>query len=155
MKKNSQGFTLVELVMVIALVAILSAVASGLFLRTDRFATLGAREQLISVSLLAQKRALANVVSGSVVVLTINQLADEWQFIVLQGSTSFATRSAQRSGATLSVNGTTLTEGDSIAIHFDNHAETGTNTEFIFSAGNSHTLCLSSTGFAYPAACQP
>lgn len=48
--------------MVITLVAILSAVASGLFLRTGGFAALGAREQLVSVSLLAQKRALANVV---------------------------------------------------------------------------------------------
>jgi|TARA_R110001583_G_scaffold76956_2_gene210077 MSHA pilin protein MshC len=154
-KNNNQGFTLVELVMVITLVAILSAVASGLFLRADRFATLGAREQLISVSLLAQKRALANVVSGSDVVLTINQLADEWQFIVIQGGTSFESRSAPRSGSTLSVNGTTLTNGGSVAINFDNEAETGTNTEFIFSADNSHTLCLSSTGFAYPAACQP
>ena len=75
--------------MVITLVAILSAVASGLFLRTGGFAALGAREQLVSVSLLAQKRALANVVDGSNVVLTISQLADEWQFDIVQGSTTF------------------------------------------------------------------
>lgn len=154
MKKNSQGFTLVELVMVIALVAILSAVASGLFLRTGGFAALGAREQLVSVSLLAQKRALANVVDGSNVVLTISQLADEWQFDIVQGSTTFETRTAKRSGTSLSVNGVTMANGGSTSLTFGSDAKTNSNTQFIFSADNTYALCISDSGFSYIGTCQ-
>lgn len=152
---NLRGFTLVELVIVISLIAILSATASGLFLQTDRFATLGAREQLVSTAILAQKKALANVISGFPVTLAISQTSTEWQFVVSQDGESFDPRIAERSGATLSVNGSTISNGGSVIITFDENAETGASTQFSFVADNSHSLCIADSGFSYIGACQP
>ncbi len=155
-KPGSKGFTLVELVMVIALIAILAATASGLFINTDRFATLGAREQLVASALLAQKKALANVVNGTPVNLTISQTSDLWLFSVSQGTMTFnPPRSAERAGATLSVNGSPLANGGSVSLSFDENAETGAATQFVFASGNSHSLCISASGFSYTGTCQP
>lgn len=150
-----RGFTLVELVIVISLIAILSATASGLFLKTDRFATLGAREQLVSTAILAQKKALANVINGTPVTLQISQTSEAWQFTVSQGVDAFEPRIAERSGATLSVNGSTMSNGGSVSITFDENAETGSTTQFLFAADNSHSLCIADSGFAYIGNCQP
>lgn len=150
-----RGFTLVELVIVISLIAILSATASGLFLQTDRFATLGAREQLVSTAILAQKKALANVVSGSPVSLTVSQSSTEWQFTVSQGGAAFEPRRAERAGASLVISGSNLADGASVSISFDENAETGASTQFSFVADNSHSLCIADSGFSYIGTCQP
>jgi MSHA pilin protein MshC len=152
---KQRGFTLVELVIVISLIAILSATAGGLFLKTDRFATLGAREQLVSTAIVAQKKALANVVSGSPVSLVISQTSSEWLFVVSQSGDSFDPRRAERAGATLSINGSNLSDGASVSISFDENAETGTSTQFSFVADNSHSLCIADSGFSYIGTCQP
>mgnify|MGYP000633909621 CR=1 FL=1 len=38
---------------------------------------------------------------------------------------------------------------------FRENAETGAANQFVFSAGNSHSLCISASGFAYIGNCQP
>jgi len=154
-KPEIKGFTLVELVMVIALIAILAATASGLFINTDRFATLGAREQLVASALLAQKKALANVVNGSPVSLTVSQTPDLWVYSVSQSGNSFTPVTAERAGATLAVNGATMNNGGSVSLSFDENAETGAATQFLFSSANSHSLCISASGFSYTGTCQP
>lgn len=150
-----KGFTLVELVLVISLISILTIVTNGLFFRADQFTALAAREQLISSAQLAQKRALANASSSSPVTLTISQTASVWAFSVEQGTTSIDEQSVTRSGATLTVNSVSLGDGNSVAVSFDEYAETSANNEFTFSADSIHTLCISSTGFAYIGSCQP
>ena len=56
---KSCGFTLVELVMVIILIGVLSALGIGLFTRSSAFSPLLATQQLQSATLLAQQAALA------------------------------------------------------------------------------------------------
>ena len=56
---KSAGFTLVELVMVIILIGVLSALGIGLFTRSSAFSPLLATQQLQSATLLAQQAALA------------------------------------------------------------------------------------------------
>lgn len=153
--KRSSGFTLVEMIMVITLIAIISVTAASLFLNTDRYSTIAAREHLVSVAILAQKRALANAVAATSVNLSITQTAGDWLFSVTQGADDFGTQAADRSGASLSVNGATMNNGDTVTVSFDVNAETGGQNQFIFSAGNSHALCISASGFAYIGNCQP
>jgi MSHA pilin protein MshC len=152
---RQRGFTLVEMIMVITLIAIVSVTASSLFLNTDRYTTIAAREQLVTVAILAQRRALANAVAATPVNLTVSQTSSDWLFTVSQGATSFGTREAPRGGAALAVNGATLANGGSTTINFDINAETGAANQFVFSAGNSHSLCISASGFAYIGNCQP
>jgi len=151
----ARGFTLVEMVMVISLIAIISVTASGLFLNTDRFSTIAAREHIVSAAILAQKRALANVIAGTPVTLTVSQTASDWLIGISQGATNFDVQRAERAGASLTVNGSTLSNGGSVTMTFDENAEIGSAYELVFSAGNTHSLCISATGFAYIGSCQP
>jgi MSHA pilin protein MshC len=152
---RAAGFTLTELVIVISLIAITSAVAGGLFLNTDRYATIGAREQLVSTAIVAQKRALANVMTGAPVTLSVTQSASEWLFNISQGATTFDSQRASRAGAQLRINGAVMGDGATVALVFDENAEIGSATQFVFSADNTHGVCLSATGFAYAGNCQP
>jgi MSHA pilin protein MshC len=58
-KSVSTGFTLVELVIVIILIGVLSALGIGLLARSSAFSPLLATQQLASATLLAQQAALA------------------------------------------------------------------------------------------------
>ena len=63
---KSSGFTLVELVMVIILIGVLSALGVGLFAGRSAFSPLLATQQLQSATLLAQQAALAGKLSSRV-----------------------------------------------------------------------------------------
>lgn len=56
---QANGFTLVELVMVMILIGVLSTLGIGLFTRSSAFSPLLATQQLQSATLLAQQAALA------------------------------------------------------------------------------------------------
>ena len=56
---NESGFTLVELVTVLILIGVLSALGVGLFASRSAFSPLLATQQLASATLLAQQAALA------------------------------------------------------------------------------------------------
>ena len=64
----SSGFTLVELVMVIILIGVLSALGVGLFASRSAFSPLLATQQLASATLLAQQAALAGNSSNSLTI---------------------------------------------------------------------------------------
>ena len=64
--RGSQGFTLVELITVIVLIGVLSALGIGLFTRSSAFSPMLATQQLASATLLAQQAALAGNPSNSV-----------------------------------------------------------------------------------------
>lgn len=141
--------------MVITIIAILSVSASSLFLNTDRYSTIAAREQLLLAANLAQKRALTSSMTASPVILTIKQTTSDWFYVITRGTMEFDQQVVTRSGANLSVNGTTLNNNEGFSISFDGNAETSLQTQFVFSAGNIHALCISATGFAYIGTCQP
>lgn len=154
MKAHLSGFTLVELVMVLVLLGVLSAIGSSLFSRPDSFSALSARDQLQAMVLLAQQRALANV-SASPVILTVEQTSDEWLFNLSQGAVLFKERQAPRHNAALSLNGSAFSNGQSSSFTFASDTSVGSTHQFIFTSENTHPLCLAASGFAYPATCQP
>ncbi|GHD48980.1 pilus assembly FimT family protein [Marinobacter persicus] len=59
MIRRCGGFTIIELIMVIILIGVLSALGIGLFARSSAFSPLLATQQLQSATLLAQQAALA------------------------------------------------------------------------------------------------
>ncbi|MCR8916418.1 type II secretion system protein [Marinobacter panjinensis] len=145
---RSSGFTLVELVMVIILIGVLSALGVGLFAGRSAFSPLLATQQLASASLLAQQAALAgNEASG----FTVTQGPDDFVFTVGPGTSSERQFRIGRNGTSFSVAGATL------PISFDDlgRPDTAGNVLFTFSGESTYQTCLSSLGAVYAGSCQP
>ena len=152
----SSGFTVVELVMVIILVSVLSALGIGMFTRTSAFSPLLATQQLASATLLAQQAALAGNSANTV---TISR--DDKNFGFSAAGSSFSIR---HEGATMSYRPVSETAGSPVTstntqITFDRMGRlaapvSGQDIEFKISGDSNFTLCLSSLGAVYQGACQ-
>ncbi|WP_394133342.1 Tfp pilus assembly protein FimT/FimU [Marinobacter nauticus] len=141
---GQSGFTLVELVMVIILIGVLSALGVGLFARSSAFSPLLAAQQLESATLLAQQAALAGNTSQNT--LTVTSTSDEFLFAV--GSREpFRIDSG---GTSLSVTGATFP----ITFDYFGRPETSGNTvQFTFSGESTFRVCLSPLGAIYRGPC--
>jgi len=94
--QNSRGFTLIELIMVIILIGVVSAAASSLFTRTSSFSAVAARDQMIAIATVAQKRALADSAATQSVFLRIIQTSGEWTLAVQKIRKPKAIKNKQR-----------------------------------------------------------
>lgn len=151
---HQPGFTLIELIIVLVILGILSALGIGLYANSGNYATLLARDQFIASALLAQKRALANTDGSNPVNLTLVQNATEWRFLISQGSFSFTARNADRKNTQLTIDGSAAPNSQSFT--FDRRGRVGNNIQLGFSGnGSSHLACLASTGFSYTGSCEP
>lgn len=146
---RESGFTLVELVMVIILIGVLSALGIGLFASRSAFSPLLANQQLASATLLAQQAALAGNAANT---LTVEQGSDEFRFVVGGGSANPRTFAIAREGTSLSVVG-----GLPLTLSFDARGApaSGANLQFTFTGDSTFTTCLSSLGAVYAGSCQP
>lgn len=143
---KSSGFTLVELVMVIILIGVLSALGIGLFASRSAFSPLLATQQLASATLLAQQAALAGNEAGS---LSVTQGADDFVFTVGPGTPTEREFRMSRNGTGLSVSGA------SFPISFNDlgRPDTSGDVLFTFSGDSAFTVCLSSLGAVYGGSC--
>ncbi|WP_430461583.1 type II secretion system protein [Thalassolituus sp. LLYu03] len=155
MSPRPQGFTLVELIMVILLIGILSAAGMSLFARSDAFSALAARDRMMAMGLVAQKRALANSGAGGAVTFTVAQSSSSFVFSVLQNSVLLASDAISRSGLSLSLDGSAMVDGQTETISFAADGSTGANRQWLFSGSQSRAFCQTSTGFLHDGNCQP
>ncbi len=141
---RSSGFTLVELVMVIILIGVISALGVGLFASRSAFSPLLATQQLASATLLAQQAALAG---NSANTLTIDEVDDNFEFTV--GATTFE---LPTEGTSLNVSG-----GLPLTLTFDSNGAptSGGNLSITFVGDSTFETCLSSLGAVYRGSCQP
>lgn len=150
---SQRGFTLVELVMTLVIIGILSAATIGLFAGRSDFAPFLAKDVLISSSLLAQQRALANQ-QAVPVTLTVSQSSDGWRFDVMHGALSLGGgKLLDRGGTSLRVNGSTLADGGSAVLSYDSDGNLGSDQCFEFLGPPEYDVCLSAAGFAYDCVC--
>ena len=145
---SQSGFTLVELITVLILIGVLSALGVGLFASRSAFSPLLATQQLASATLLAQQGALAGNPANT---LTIEQGADTFRFIVGAGSGNARTFEIAREGTSLSAPG-----GLPLTLTFDNKGAPsgGDNLPFTFSGDSTFQTCISSLGAVYAGSCQ-
>jgi len=143
----SSGFTLVELVMVIILIGVLSALGVGLFAGRSAFSPLLAQQQLASSVLLAQQAGLAGNGANA---LAVTQAADDFVFSIRDDGTTVQEFRIARAGTSLS------SPGISFPITFNSNGspDTSGNTEFTFSGDSTYIVCLSSLGAVYARACR-
>lgn len=150
------GFTLVELVMVIMLIGVLSALSVGLFTSRSAYSPLLATQQLSSATLLAQQAALAGSPSNTV---TIQQGIDDITFTV--GATVMT---LERNGASLSYrqqsqSGFSTVPSTGYSVTFGSMGRvvapvTRENINFRITGDSQFDLCLSSLGAVYSGTCQ-
>jgi MSHA pilin protein MshC len=144
---RQSGFTLVELVMVIILIGVLSALGIGLFAGRSAFSPLLATQQLSSAALLAQQAALAGKLESSVVIETAGDLSFNAQYKanVSDAFTTIQSFSLDRDDFSVSVD-------PPGRIFFSNVGTVSggvSRTVTVSGDSSSFTFCLSSLGAVY------
>ena len=152
---SQRGFSLVELIMVIALTGIISAVGMSLFARSDAFSALTARDRFIAMGQVAQTRALANSGTAAAVSFSVQQTAATFILTVIHNGSVLASDTLDRQSLTLSLNGSSLTDGQTETITYAHDASLSGNYLWQFTGESTQSLCLTSTGFIHPGNCQP
>lgn len=144
LEKGSGGFTLVELVLVLVLVGILSALGIGLIASPGGYSAFSARDQFVSSVNLATKLALSRSGDDDTIELRIEESGSQWRFIVDPGN---RVRTAERENAT-------LTRPVSILSYTpQGRLDAGAPLEFAFTGNSAHRACVLTSGFAYAGAC--
>jgi MSHA pilin protein MshC len=151
---KSSGFTLVELVMVIILIGVLSALGVGLFAGRSAFSPLLATQQLSSAALLAQQAALAGQPNVSVRIESSagNEPVFKAQSIDNDGNTTIIQEfTLKAGGVSVTVNGNAAPQ--SIDFNKLGRPVDRTNRNIDISGDSTFNLCLSSLGAVYEGTC--
>lgn len=155
---GNDGFTMIELIMVMVVLGILAVSASSLFSSKSTYVTFIAKDQLISMSLLAQQAALAQ--QKETVVLCITQTSDEWIFEVHKTNCStsgvdlYVQSKVERENATLLQDALAFVSPQTFIYNPSASLSSGNNIQFLFDGDSDREVCLSSTGYAYSGVCQ-
>lgn len=117
-RSEISGFTLVELVIAIALLGIISVTVSSRWFTVDAFHADSLRAQLVAQARLAQRTALAN--SGTEVALVISESSGDWRYQIFTddggGRALFREVSSDAAGVGIEVSaGTTVALGSGVA----------------------------------------
>tara|TARA_R110002167_G_scaffold194358_3_gene397038 strand:+ start:181 stop:669 length:489 start_codon:yes stop_codon:yes gene_type:complete len=150
--KLQNGFTLIELVMVIVLLGILSFGTSSLFSSKSTYAEFIAKEQLIAQGLLAQQIALGMSAISNPVSLTIARSAGgQTSFILTKTGQTPLIELLDSSLNSPLVDGSALANGASTIFTWNTKGELSDNSNHsvVFVGDNSYRVCFSSSGYVY------
>jgi prepilin-type N-terminal cleavage/methylation domain-containing protein len=147
-----QGFTLIELVMVIVLIGILSYGATSLFASKSTYVEFLAKEQLIAQALLAQQIALGMSATADPVSLVISRsAAGQTSFSLIKaGQTPMLEQLDDTLGSPL-IDGAALANGSSVTFTWNSDAALSDNAnhEVRFVGDQTYRVCFSASGYVY------
>lgn len=172
MSVKQQGFTLIELIMVIILLGILSAVGIGLLPSSDQYTARLAADKWLTFFRLGQRMALIKQNASSLVTLTINENANQWQASLVQGTDVLQLSDIDREGVDLKLTTSDFSSACTAlaspsfpqTFYFDGNGDHVTagraaiNSNLricVVGGGQQQELCLSPSGYAYLDACVP
>lgn len=160
-----RGFTLVELISVLVLVAVVGGVLVGRLIDTDSYNEVLARDQLLSIARMAQQLGF----SRSSVELYFLDTGSEVKVVARVGGIEQTSRTFPKSEVTIMVDGTSTSGSPGVCsdlsspvtLQFDSNAELSGaypsgnyNQGFpICFNGNTPNLCISPAGFAHLGSC--
>ena len=156
------GFTLVELVLTIVILAILSVLAIGLFASKDSYTARATADQILAQARLAQQVALGRSLNINTS-FTVARSGDSLTLSVTQDTYS-SIRNADAQSVTVSWKeaGTTACGGGSTAdftVQFDRNGDAlspggnPVNTLVCVVGSQTIPICISSLGYAYEGVC--
>lgn len=166
-----KGFTLIELIIVIILISILSALGVGLLVGTDGFSARVSGDQWLTSLRLSQRLALLKQSSSALVSMTVTQSSSDWNisidfsgiqlnsFDIERNRVNFHSTTSDFASSCDALPSATFP----LTLYFDGYGDLvtsgrtqlSTNTRFCFENGNSEELCISPSGYAYAGTCQP
>lgn len=164
---KSGGFTVVELVVSIALIAIVAVSTSSRWFSADSFAADTIKSQLIAEARLAQRTALSN--SDVVVHLVVSQSAGDWRYQIIldDGAVQTLMRSVEIDDDQTAISvlaGTTISLGVGVSmdLSYDGLGNlsnitlggaAGDTSNGVAIAAGARNLCISPLGFAHDGNC--
>lgn len=172
MGKQQHGFTLIELIMVMMLLGLLSAVAIGLLPTTEQYNARLAADKWLTFFRLGQRMALIKQNASALMHVQISENTSLWDALLSQGTQTLQSAQLEREGVVVKISSTNFTAACSAlpnvtfpqSFYFDgdgNHVTSTrspitNNVRICFVGGEaSQELCLSPSGFAYASTCLP
>lgn len=168
---KGNGFTLVELIIVIVLISIMSAVGIGLFSDPSQYQPRSVNESWVNQLRYSQRLAFLKSHSSEPLVLTINQDASAWRFNLTQDSASIDEYEIEHYGLTLRGSTSNFSASCSslsainfpVVIRFNGIGnlvnasgnEVTDNWRFCLAASTNQNWCIAPSGYAYGGDCVP
>lgn len=169
--RRSDGFTIIELITCIVLLAIISVGTSSRWFESDAFKINAATAQFVSYSRLAQRIAMAN--RTVLIHLQIAKTSGNWQFSIIEDDSSVLTTLHQvqveadgiNFAVTAGIGPTDLSTAASLDIEYDAlgnivdvliGAAQGTTANGVLvnvSGTSQQSICISPVGFSHDGVC--
>jgi len=166
---STKGFTLIELIVVIILISIISAVGMGLFSSTDQYSARLASDRWLAGLRLAQRLSLQKQNATNLVVMTVSNSADEWDLSIDQAGVNLSEFVIEKEQLDIRVSTTEFSNSCSTltavtfpySLNFNGYgnlvtaarAQVSTNTRLCFIGAQTMDVCISPSGYAYEGLC--
>ncbi len=167
----AKGFTLIELIIVIILISIVSALGVGLFSGTDGFSARVSGDQWLSSLRLTQRLAMLKQSSTDLVSMTVTQSTSNWNVAIEFAGTTLNDFDIERNRVNFHNSTSDFASSCDalpsasfpITLYFDGYGDIvsaarnqlTSNTRLCFESGQTEELCISPSGYTYAGTCQP
>lgn len=169
MNHQGKGFTLIELIIVVVLLSVLSALGVGLFSAPSQYHTANAVESWLNLFQYSQRQSLLKQNLTSPLVLSVTRTSENWVFNLNQGTTQIDTFNIAHRNTPVRVSTSQWLSGcDSLSeltypleVRFNGAGNridvTGqvVNQNLRLCFDDTHQMCVSPSGFAYGGICVP
>lgn len=171
MVNQFKGFTLIELIIVIVLISILSAVGIGLFSSPSQYTPSLASEAWINQLRYSQRQSFLKSQLTQPLLLTISRTSNVWRFSLSQAGQFIDEFDIEHNGLFLNYSNVSFSSECPLlsamsfpaTFRFDGYGELvdnsnnklNSNHRFCVPSTNSKNWCLSPSGYAYGGECVP
>lgn len=170
MMGKHQGFTLIELIMVMVLITILSAFAIGLFSSPSSYQPATLYQMWLNQLRFSQRQAFNKAQPNFPLIVSITRNSSDWIFSYSQNGNTLDVYEFEHNDVELLISNVDFLSACSalssatypITLRFDGYAERvdnsnnaiNTNQRFCFQGRQDLNICLAPSGYAYGGTCE-